>query len=421
MNITKRQFISGLSKGALGTAVFNAPFWARNVFAQTGSKKAIFIYHPDGCSPPDWHPTQTGTNFTLPVQTSPLESVKQHCVFLNGLEMVTPPGGHDGQTEILTADHDFSIDQLISSELGASHPFRGIHLGVGSNFLGGGRFSVLPGNVPVSSNDDPLNAFNSIFGGSNDVLEQQRMTSILSTSKAEVARLRSRLGLEEKAKLDQHEQSIFEVEQRLSDMSGQICNTVGWNSQAYANNPNASWPATYYLNENFDTVARLQIDLIVLALKCGMTPVATLSFSHPVSPFTLATQTEGNHNASHNGKNMSSPLGLAFTAYKQYWCELLKYLIDELNVAIDTDGNPLLQNTLVFMGSELGESNDHDHKDMPFVLAGNAGGSLVTGRSLAYTSGTSHSQLLVSIANKMGINIDTFGDGLSGPGGLSGL
>ena len=421
MKKNRRQFISGLGKGALATAFFNAPFWARNVFAATANKKAVFIYHPDGCHPPLWHPTATGTNFTLPAQTNTLDPVKQHCVFIQGLEMVTPPGGHEGQPELLTADHDFSIDQLISTQLGTGYPFKGIHLGAAANFLGSGAMSYLPGVIPVSPNDDPINAFNTIFGGSPDVVEQQRVLSILTTAKTEVTRLRNRLGAEEKAKLDQHEESIFQVEQRLNDMSGQACNTAGWNSQGYANNPNAGWPPTYHLNENFDTIAKLQMDLIVLALKCGMTPVATLCLSHPVSPYTLPTQSEGNHNASHNGKNPNSALGLAFTAYKQYWCGLLKYFIDELNAATDTDGSSLLQNTLVFMGSELGDSNDHDHKNMPFILAGNACGDLVTGRSLSYTPGTSHSKLLVSIANKMGINIDTFGDALSGPGGLDGL
>jgi len=419
MKTSRRRFFSGLGKGALGTALLNSPFWARNAFAQTASKKAVFIYHPDGCHPPIWHPSQTGTNFTLPAQTNTLNPVKQHCVFLQGLDMTSPGGGHEGQAEVLTGGHDFSVDQLISNQLGTGFPFKGIHLGAGSGFQGEGHLSFLPGQIPISPNDDPIASFNSVFSGSADVVEQQRISSILSTAKTEVARLRTQLGFEEKAKLDQHEQAIFEVEQRLNDTTGQSCNTGSWNSQAYANDPNAGWPSTFWLNENFDTVAKLQIDLIVLALQCGMTPVATLTLSHPVSPFTLPGQTDGNHNASHNGKNPNSPLGLAFTAHKQYWCGLLRYFIDKLNAAVDTDGSPLLQNTLVFMGSELGDSNDHDHKNMPIVLAGGSGVGLVGGRSLAYASGTSHSKLLVSIANKMGVNINTFGD--SGSGGLSGL
>lgn len=415
----RRQLISGLGKGALATSLSSAPFWAQNVFAQTANKKAVFIYHPDGCHPPSWHPAQTGTDFILPAQTSALDPIKQHCVFLQGLDMTAPGGGHEGQAEILTGGHDFSLDQLIANELGSVYPFKGIHLGVGANFLGGGALSYLPGQIPVSSNDNPINAFNSIFGGSPDAAEQQRVASILSTAKTEVARLRSRLGAEEKAKLDQHEESIFRVEQRIGDLGAQSCSTAGWNSGGFAISPTDYFPTTYHREENFDLVAKLQIDLIVMALKCGLTPVATLALSHPVSPYTLPGQTEGNHNASHNGKNPDSALGLTFTAYKQYWCGLFRYLVDELNAATDTDGSPLLQNTMVFMGSELGDSNDHDHKNVPIVLAGGAGVDLTTGRALGYAEGTSHSRLLLSIANKMGINVNSFGvDGTSPLDGL---
>lgn len=421
MNKTRRQFVTGLGKGALATAFFNAPFWARNVFAQTPNKKAVFIYQPDGCTPSLWHPTETGTTFTLPTQTSTLEPVKQHCVFIQGLEMLTEPNGHQGQPEILTADHSFSIDQLISRELGASYPFKGIHLGVGSNFKSKGALSYLPGQIPISPNDDPINSFDSVFGVSQNATERQRLASILSTAKTEITRLRNRLGVDEREKLSQHEESIFQVEQRLNDFRALSCNTSSWNSQGFATDPRHLFPLTYYRDEYFDTVAKLQIDLIVLALKCGMTPVATLCFSHPVCPFKLPGETENHHQSSHNGRNLNSPSALLFARYKQYWCGLLRYFIEQLNQVTDTDGSSLLHNTLIFMGSELSDSDGHNQRNMPFILAGNAGGALVTGRSLAYPAATSHSKLLVSIANMMGIAIDNFGDGLSGPGGLSGL
>lgn len=420
MNNSRRQFMTRLGGGALATALLNAPPWSRNVFAQTADKKAVFIYHPDGCAPSIWHPTQTGTNFSLPQQTSPLDPVKQHCVFLDGMAMPGEPGGHQGMPEILTANNDFSIDYLLADAYGGRFPFKSIHLGVAANFQGNGRLSMQPGGVQVAADDNPINAFEGIFGAPGGSVEQQRDASILALAKTEVSRLRSQLGSAERAKLDQHEQAIIEVEQRLNDTTADACNTSGWNSGGFSIPPGRPYPPFIHRNENFDTVAKLQIDLIVLALKCGMTPVATLVLSHPVSPFTKPGLNEGNHNASHNGNNPSSPLGQTFTEYKRYYCELLRYLIEQLNGTTDTDGAPMLQNTLVFLGSELGNSDAHDHKRMPFVLAGNAGGALTTGRALSYPT-THHSKLLVSIANMFDINIDSFGDMSSGVGGLSGL
>lgn len=96
------------------------------------------------------------------------------------------------------------------------------------------------------------------------------------------------------------------------------------------------------------------------------------------------------------------------------------YQIEAVDAVQDSDGNSLLHNTLIFLGSELGDSNRHDNKNMPFLLAGNAGGGLTTSRYLSFDN-ISHAKLLVSIANLMGINIDTFGDTSSGIGGLTGL
>jgi hypothetical protein len=79
----------------------------------------------------------------------------------------------------------------------------------------------------------------------------------------------------------------------------------------------------------------------------------------------------------------------------------------------------------VLLCSELGHSARHDHRDMPFVLAGRGGG-LVGGRFLDYRSanggdGDSHAKLLVSIGNAAGIPIDRFGYTGSGTGPLPGL
>jgi hypothetical protein len=68
----------------------------------------------------------------------------------------------------------------------------------------------------------------------------------------------------------------------------------------------------------------------------------------------------------------------------------------------------------------MGDSNLHNHDDMPFILAGRAGGALSTGRFLNYPK-EAHSKLLVDIANAMGVPVNAFGYVGKGEGGLPGL
>jgi hypothetical protein len=152
--------------------------------------------------------------------------------------------------------------------------------------------------------------------------------------------------------------------------------------------------------------------------------VVSLQYSHQVSPTHILETgvATANHDASHYG-TPDSQFAKDFTTLKRWFMGEFKYLIEQLAATPDTDGS-LLDNTLVMLCSELGDSNLHDHERVPFVLAGGAAGKLETGRYLNYKSGDHfepHTKLLVSIANAMGVDIDSYGYTGEGKGPLSGL
>jgi hypothetical protein len=124
------------------------------------------------------------------------------------------------------------------------------------------------------------------------------------------------------------------------------------------------------------------------------------------------------HDASHYG-NIGSETATNFVLLQQWYMEQLRYLIEQLRSRPDGDGT-LLDSTMILVFSELGDSNLHDHNNMPLILAGGGGGTLSTGRYLNY-GGDAHTKLLVSIANAMDVNINTFGYSGRGAGGLTGL
>jgi hypothetical protein len=434
----RRTLLTGLGATALIAPFAQLP--ALRKAHAAAAKKVMFVYVPDGCIPERWHPTGSETSFTLSEMTTPLESIKQHLVFVDGLTMYSGGATHEGGfAKVLTGVGPKSLDVVLGEELGKSTPHRSLQLGVGATFQNGaGSVSYLGQGQPINPDDDPTNAFARVFGGGGGAssgaspeLSKARKKSVLDTSLAELNALKARLGTTEKNKLDVHLDSLRELESRLtgggaSAMAGGMCDASAFNKVGFKNNPMDYYPKTYHKEEKFKEVGELQMDLAVMALACGSTNVVTLTWSHAVSPTKIPETgvTTGNHDASHYGEP-NSQNAKDFVTLKKWFMERFVYLIDKLANTPDQDGS-LLDNTVVMLFSELGDSNRHDHDRVPFVLAGKAGGSLKTGRYLNYKGKNGgenepHTKLLVSVANLAGVQIDSFGFTGKGTGPLGGL
>ena len=95
----------------------------------------------------------------------------------------------------------------------------------------------------------------------------------------------------------------------------------------------------------------------------------------------------------------------------------LSYLLKRMK-KLDEGGSSLLDNCQVLFGSTLKDGNTHKHHDLPLILAGGAGGSIKPGRRLRSAEDTPMCNLLVSMAQRMDVEIEKFGDST---GALTGL
>jgi len=414
--------------GAACLAPFASAIGERRARA-AAQKRALFVYVPDGCIPALFHPTGSETSFTLPEMSAPLAPIQEHLVFLDGLTMYAGGATHEGGVaKLLTGVGPQSLDVFLGERISSSRPFRSLQLGVHTTFQNGsGSFSYLGEGQQVTPDDDPTNVYKRVFGGQTGgadaelALRQRR--SVLDASLADLAALTRQLGSAEKEKLAVHLASLREVEGRLSG-AGAACG--GFDTRGFVVSPTDYYPKTYHKEEQFRLVGELQMDLAVLALSCGATNVASLMWSHAVSPtHVLETGvTTGNHDASHYGE-AGSQNARDFVKLKRWFMERFVYLVQKLAATPD-DGGTLLDNTLVVLCSELGDSNLHDHARVPFVLAGRAGGALRTGRFLDFRRKNAgenepHTKLLVSVAQALDVDIDSFGYTGRGTGPLSGL
>jgi hypothetical protein len=114
------------------------------------------------------------------------------------------------------------------------------------------------------------------------------------------------------------------------------------------------------------------------------------------------------HGGSHHAED---PKRIAeYAKLNRYHVAMLAYFVDKLRSTPDGDGT-LLDHSLILYGSNMGDSNQHLHYDVPHVLIGGASGKLKGGRHLAFPTKTvTTGNLLLSILDMFGVAEDRIGD-----------
>lgn len=417
MSLKRRNFIKLLATAGLASATF--PLMRTAIADSSRPKRVIFVALPDGMRPEHWHAQGDENNFTLPDMTKPLDRVKEHCIFLSGIDMKGPGSTHEGGViKLLTGTEGtnntigVSLDHYLGDYLKNQTIKPHLNLNVVPIYHNKHITYDFSGNG-VNPEKNPLVAFDSLFGSNNTGnTTQQRRLSVLDNINAEVNALKTQLGNDEQQKLETHLESIRELETRLAADSSS-CPAWDFNPTGFTVTRTRQWDNPEYLDASqMDVIGDLHTDVAVHALACDLTRVVTLKWNNTVNENVIPGASMTGHGASHAG-------GQAFIDIKAWYVERCAQLIEKLKNYPDGDGN-LLDNTLVFIGSELAHGNWHNHQDMPFILAGGNAGGLVTGRSLAYDS-VPHNKLLVSIAQYMGAPISQFGNQDPSPSTLPGL
>jgi hypothetical protein len=163
--------------------------------------------------------------------------------------------------------------------------------------------------------------------------------------------------------------------------------------------------------QTFDEHIKLQFDLLALAFQADITRVGTLLFARDLTGRTYPeseSPTVGFHGGSHHGED---PRRIAdLSKINQYHVKMLAHLVGKLAKTEDGDGT-LLDHSLVLYGSNMGNSNQHQHYDVPHVLIGGLNGKLEGGRHLAYPTKTVPTgNLLLSVLDKFDIHQESIGD-----------
>jgi hypothetical protein len=222
--------------------------------------------------------------------------------------------------------------------------------------------------------------------------------SILDSLIGGLSRLKAGLDPSDRLRLDEYAADVREIERRL---------------QIAAKATAAAPPETFIpigIPESFDEHIKLQFDLLALAFQGDISRVATLLYARDLTGrvYPAAGTDISFHGGSHHAED---PGRVAqYAKLNQYHVKTIAYFAEKLRSIRDGDGT-LLDHSLVLYGSNMGNSNQHLHYDVPHILIGGASGKLKGNRHLAFPSRTvPSSNLLLSIADFYGLHLDSFGD-----------
>ncbi|MBM7116111.1 DUF1552 domain-containing protein [Archangium primigenium] len=392
-------------------------------------RRLIVVFTPNGTVHKHWRPTGGEKDFAFPAGSmlEPLNPYRSNLLVCEGLDFVDVDNHDAGMANMLTgggtardASGGLSVDQYVASKLGEGSRFKSLEFGVQTSLWGAAKSTRMSYSAPgifVSPEDVPRNAYQRLFGalgGDTAAADKQtrRRKSMLDMARTDLNDLATRVGSEEKQRLEQHLEALRQTEKGLvTPISVDGCAL-----------PEVPLAVNAQANEQFPAVGRMQMDLMVSALACGMTRVASLQWSHTVAPqvFTWAGSSEAHHELSH--KDDANTAGIAdFVRCERWFAEQFAYLLRALKARPDLEnGGTLLDSTLVVWAKELGDSRLHNCRSVPFVLAGGTDSGFRFGRYLRYTN-ASHQKLLTSVCQAMGVSIEAFGDPSRSTGTLDGL
>jgi hypothetical protein len=310
-----------------------------------------------------------------------------------------------------------TIDQLIAQKIGQDSLVPSLQLaiedpGANSSNCGEGYSCAYTNSIswasPTQPNPMELNpqvVFEKLFGDAQARTPEERARrreqdrSILDSIVQNLSHFKQNLGAGDKAKLDEYTDDIRELERRLD---------VAKKASGQVNSEGVEVPAG--IPESFDEHVKLQFDLTALGFKADITRVSALLYARDLTgrSFPASGTNTSFHGGSHHAENPDRIKD--YSRINRYHVLCLSYFLDKLRKTPDGDGT-LLDHSLVLYGTNMGDSNQHLHYDVPHILAGGASGQLKGGRHIAFPTKTiTTGNLLLSILDMYGIHQDKIGD-----------
>ncbi len=374
---------------------------------------------------------------------APLDSVKQECLFLDGIRGTQRVGSHQQAVALLTGagvyqneipraaggDGEFyaegmSVDQRIAGRLGCN--VLGLSYRIQGFNLGEGYISHLGPNQGFTPIQNPGDAFSRVFGAPSDDAvaadaRQRRQQSVLDRVASDLSGLRGRLPSSDRARLDEHLSHVRAIEQGMTASGG--CGDGGAGPGSYDASNSANMPR----------LMRDYSQIMVQAFACGYTQVGFLQFGNlggnhrpqwsefdavtTYSDHAIAHAFQGVEGAGSAGLSRAEGIRLGVNV-QRFYNAMIAETIQRLADTTDVDGSRMLDNTIVLHIKQMGEN--HNRRRLFWMVAGGRNLGVRGGRYVRLPSDRHYyNDLHVALCHKMGLeDVATHGDASQNRGPL---
>jgi hypothetical protein len=434
---SRRQLLKALGVSAAAAPLLPAlDGWA----AGTGPiKRLLLLFTPDGIVDEQWYPTGSETQWAFPdgrdhgrheppqerpdlrqgLAPQDLGERRARAGHGRAVDRLRPPRQQAAQRPLRRSDHRQAAaqgDRLPSLQFGAMSFFGGP--GVAYRYESVNSYMIYSAaDAAIPAEQDPYKLFDRVFagvatGGVGDTMAMDKIRaerkSILDFVKDELADVQTKVGREDRAKIDNHLEATLEIERRLQNVGTKPVGMVDKPAPGIDISKNDSYPQ----------VIPLMNKLLVSTLAADRTRVASMQYSRGFSKHThswIGAKTD-HHTLSH--MTAQKPI---LAAIQKWYMGHLADLLDALK-AVQENGKPMLDNMLVVYANEVHTGWNHDPGPVPAWWAGHLGGTVPrTNRFLDLGGGQyDWNQMLATMAQAMGVNVDKVGN-MGAAGKIPGL
>ena len=403
--------------------------------------RMAFITTPNGMWMDNFLPKTPGPLTELPPTLKPLEALRSDIMVLSGLAQANAGGKGDGAGDharssavFLTGVHPFktaganiklgvSVDQFAAKAVGQATHLPSMELGCDAGRKAGecdsgyscayvSNISWADETTPMPKQIDPAAVFDRMFGiqaaGGQDAVQHamdmaRRLAerkSILDYVKEDSMRIKNQVGISDQRKIDEFSTSLREIERRIEN---------SMKSKGPPVPPQGTVRPKVGIPKDYAEHMKLMYDLMVIAFQTDATRIATFLAANEGSgrTFTSIGVTGAHHELSHHGKKPDSIEGIK--KIDLFYLQQFAYFLKRLKDVKEGSGS-LLDNCMIVYGSGISDGDRHNHDELPIILAGKGGGTIVPGRHVKYPQGTPLCNLYLSMLQRAQVKATSFGD-----------
>jgi hypothetical protein len=382
------------------------------------------VYMPNGVLPDAWHPKELGTEFTFTSPMKSLEPFRSQLVTIKGLSASGIPSPHLGASSGwlngvgslgLHGQHIRSgktFDQYAAEKLSQGAALESLQLGTEDTGTAAGScdgydcvyFDTLSwktDTTPLPAQINPRLLFETMYGATGT--KEQRLAalnyrrSILDAIGDETRRLLGDVGAADKRRVSDYLDNVREAERRVQNLMQR------------AETSNAELPSVPMgIPSAFPEHVELNYSLMHLALQGDITRVITFMTALEASNqgYDWIGVADTHHVVSHHGG--IPELQEKYMKIVTWKVEQFARFVQMMRDTPDGDGS-LLDHSLLYFGTGMGNGNPHTRNDPASVLVGGVNGRLKGGRSLQARAGALHSDLLLNLGELLEVELTKIG------------